>query len=238
MISYINKILDKKSSRINEIIKEKTSGKKVLGWLCTYTPEELVHAAGIIPYRIFKGGEEEPTTTADTYLQRNLCPFARACMGYALMGYYDFLDGVASTHTCDAIHRLPYVWEKYVKKPFFFQLDLPRVFEGGALNYFKKEVIRFKGALEQFSGNKITDDKLTNSIKIYNKTRSLLKRIYELRKADEPSISGTDSVKIVQAAMTLEREPYNELLIELKDKLEKNSHGLKKGPRILFTGSI
>ena len=119
LISYINKILDKKSSRINEIIKEKTSGKKVLGWLCTYTPEELVHAAGIIPYRIFKGGEEEPTTTADTYLQRNLCPFARACMGYALMGHYDFLDGVASTHTCDAIHRLPYVWEKYVKKPFF-----------------------------------------------------------------------------------------------------------------------
>ena len=148
------------------------------------------------------------------------------------------MDGVASAHTCDAIHRLPYVWEKYVKVPFFFQLDLPRTFEGGAPNYFKNEVFRFKEALEQFLGSEIPEEKLVDSIRIYNETRSILKRIYELRKKDNPPISGSDAVKIVKAAMTLERETLNELLDKLYDELLGGSIGLKEGPRILVTGSI
>jgi benzoyl-CoA reductase/2-hydroxyglutaryl-CoA dehydratase subunit BcrC/BadD/HgdB len=34
------------------ILQHKREGKKVFGWLCTYVPEEIIHAAGILPVRI------------------------------------------------------------------------------------------------------------------------------------------------------------------------------------------
>jgi len=89
-MNAFEEIMDINQLRIDQIRKEKDSGKKVLGWLCTYTPEEIIHASGTIPYRIFKGGESLPVTAADQYLQRNICPFPRACLGYALNGEYDF----------------------------------------------------------------------------------------------------------------------------------------------------
>ena len=239
-MNAFNKILDLKQSRIDQIKKEKDSGNKVLGWLCTYTPEEMIHASGIIPYRIFKGGEDSPVATGDSYLQRNICSFTRGCLGYALAGEYDFLDGVVSAHTCDAIRRLPDVWEIYAKTPsFFFQLDLPKNYASeNAYGYFKKELLRFKEALEDFSGNKITSENLLNSIEIYNQTRLMLKKIYELRKSANPPISGSDMIKIVQAGMMVDRETYNELLGDLYTELKERTADSNGSPRILITGSI
>ena len=96
-MSKFDEIMDLKKSRIDRIKEEKNSGKKVLGYLCTYVPEEMIDASGIISYRIFKGGESPPVTSANAYFQRNMCPFPRACLGYAMNGKYDFLDGVVSS---------------------------------------------------------------------------------------------------------------------------------------------
>ncbi len=35
-----------------QIAEFKAQGRKVFGWLCTYVPEELVHAAGALPVRV------------------------------------------------------------------------------------------------------------------------------------------------------------------------------------------
>ena len=32
---------------------KKKTGKKLVGYLCTYSPEELFYAAGVLPVRIF-----------------------------------------------------------------------------------------------------------------------------------------------------------------------------------------
>ena len=65
---------------LNSYIEEwKEQGKKVLGYNCTYFPEEIVHAAGLLPFRIRGTGCTE-TTLADSFLARANCSFARACL--------------------------------------------------------------------------------------------------------------------------------------------------------------
>ena len=35
-----------------EILSARARGQKVMGWVCTYVPEELLHAAGALSVRI------------------------------------------------------------------------------------------------------------------------------------------------------------------------------------------
>jgi len=239
-MSVFNEIIQMKNSRIDQIKKERDSGRKVLGFLCTYVPEEMIDAAGMISYRIFKGGVSPPVTTANAYYQRNMCPFPRACLGYALAGEYDFLDGVVSSHSCDAIRRLPDLWKKYAGgPPFFFEFDLPKTYTtDNAYNYFRKDLIRFKGALEKISGEEITDEKLADSIETYNRTRILLRRLYGLRRSLNPPISGVEALEVVKASMILERKTYNKKLSELCDELSIKRVEPDGNVRILVSGGI
>ncbi|MDY6931881.1 MAG: 2-hydroxyacyl-CoA dehydratase family protein [Halobacteriota archaeon] len=239
-MSAFNDIIEMKNSRIDQIKEERESGKKVLGFLCTYVPEEMIDAAGMTPYRIFKGGKSPPVTTANAYYQRNMCPFPRACLGNALAGEYDFLDGVVSSHTCDGIRRLPDLWKRYAGgPPFFYQFDLPKTYTtDNAFKYFKKDLIRFKAALEGISEEKITEEKLAKSIEKYNRTRILLKRFYSLRKGPNPPISGVEALEVVKASMVVEKESFNKKLSELCDELAIERAEPDGDVRILVSGSI
>ena len=79
---------------INPYVEEwKKNNKKVIGYYCTYIPEELLHAAGLLPYRIRATGNED-TDLGDVYMVRFTCSFVRMTLDLALKGGYDFLDGL------------------------------------------------------------------------------------------------------------------------------------------------
>ena len=73
--------------------------KKVIGCLPMYAPEEIIHAAGILPVIMFE--DEEPVTLGDKYLQTNACEMMRSTYNMILMGKFDFLDGVVIQEICD-----------------------------------------------------------------------------------------------------------------------------------------
>ena len=78
--------------------KAKTGGK-VIGYFCTYVPEEIIYAAGMLPVRII--GNNESQTITDEYCSRNKwCPFSRNCLAEGLRGHYDYLDGLVIGASC------------------------------------------------------------------------------------------------------------------------------------------
>ena len=78
--------------------KEKT-GRKVIGSFCTYIPEEIIYAAGMLPVRII--GESESQSITDEYCSRSKwCPFSRNCLAEGLKGEYSYLDGVVLGGSC------------------------------------------------------------------------------------------------------------------------------------------
>ena len=48
--------------------KQRTGGKAI-GWLCTYFPEEIMYAAGMLPVRIL--GSHETQDLTDAYVSRS-----------------------------------------------------------------------------------------------------------------------------------------------------------------------
>ena len=67
-MSALDELTSIASNLVNPSIEEwKQQGKKVVGFLCTYVPEEILYAADILPVRLRAPNCVE-TTSADVYL--------------------------------------------------------------------------------------------------------------------------------------------------------------------------
>ena len=48
-------------------------GRKAIGYMPTYVPREIVHAAGMLPVGIFGGGDQLEVIQGDAYYQSYIC---------------------------------------------------------------------------------------------------------------------------------------------------------------------
>src|SRR4030042_416784 len=108
----------------SEPVKEwKEQGRKVIGWQCTYVPEEIIYAAGMLPIRVTGGYKELDLEDANAYLYINSCSSVRSCLQLGLEKQYDFLDGFVAGSTCDGARRLADVWGRYLSIPGIYVLS-------------------------------------------------------------------------------------------------------------------
>ena len=223
--------------KTTHILEHKHQGKKVFGWLCTYVPEEIIHAAGALPIRITGYSKEMELEDGTAYLYINSCSFSRSCLQLGLKGEYNFLDGVAGGSTCDGARRLFDLWRNYIDTPFYHVLTVPRKYTQSAHDLYHSQVLQFKVHLEEFMGIQITDESLCQSIGVYNESRALLKRLYELRKLDNPPITGTETMEVLNACFRMPKELFNEWLRNLLDELQGSDNASKSRARLMLVGS-
>ena len=230
----------------NPYIEEwKNNNKKVIGYYCTYLPEELFHAAGLLPFRIRATNHKEDDL-ADTYMVRFTCSFVRSTLDLALRGGYDFLDGLFISNCCDHARRMYEIFdlkvfsrEEFKQKPPRFYTAVPHVITEEGFKWYKTEVDELKAELEESYSVTITNEALKNSISLYNENRRLLREIYKLRSLDIPKLSGSEFLQISMANSSVPIEIANQELKRIFEKL-KNSEvkNLKDKKRIMLVGSV
>ena len=103
--------------------KEQNKGK-VLGTFCCCVPEEIIHAAGMLPVRVL--GEHEETTEADLHFPTNLCPYGKSCFDQALKGRYDYLDGMVIPNVCNIIKAMYGFSRLLLGVPYVYFLEVPQ----------------------------------------------------------------------------------------------------------------
>ena len=221
-----------------QILEHKSRGGKVIGWLCTYVPEEVIHAAGALPIRIIGYSHEANLDDANAHLYINNCTFSRSCLQLGLEGQYDFLDGVVGGSTCDGARRLFDVWRQYIGTPFHHVLTVPRKYTERAHKLYYDEVVLFKKHLEEHLGVAITDEELLRSTILLNESRGLLHSLYELRKRDRPPISGAETLEVLNAAYRMPKETFNLWLGEFIEELKASDKAFTGRARVMLVGSV
>jgi benzoyl-CoA reductase/2-hydroxyglutaryl-CoA dehydratase subunit BcrC/BadD/HgdB len=209
-LSKAREIYLNRSQRAKEL---KAAGKKIIGYPCVYVPLEMLTALDLVPYRTC-GAIKEPVTEADRALPSSFCPIMRTCLDCALKGKNDFLDGMATIHSCDPQEKTAHVWESYTNYPYFHFIDMPSTVRPEALEYFKSQLNDFR-------------------------KRTLVRELYELTKPSPPHISGTEIVQVVKALMSLPVVEGNDLLTEVISEAKNRTDGPEKeSARLLIWGSI
>lgn len=213
-------------------------GGRVMGIFWDYVPEELIHAAGFLPYRVL--GSTENISEADRYMPTYICVLMRSALDQALKGGYSFLDGlVVAPFWCEAMKPLYELWRTHAPRPFMEALDLPGVTGAAGFPYFEREVLRFKGALEAWSGREITPQALAHSVRLYNEGRRLHRRLFCLRQGRLSCLSSMEWAEVVLSSMVMPREEHNLRLARLVDALEDLPEDAGEGPlRLHLSGTV
>lgn len=223
---------------VNPVLQEwMDKGSKVGGYWCCYAPEEILTAAGLAPFRIRATGSTG-TETSDAYLSSINCSFTRHAFNMALNGDYDFLESILWLNNCDHVRRIYDNWIWKLDTPLAQMMSLPKFTAEKQVAWWREELVIFKGGLEKHLGIEITDDKLWEAIKTHNETKRLLRQLYDLRKKDNPPITGADTLATVVASTAMPHEQYNIMLAGLLDEL-KDAEGIKDYKfRLMVLGSI
>jgi benzoyl-CoA reductase/2-hydroxyglutaryl-CoA dehydratase subunit BcrC/BadD/HgdB len=223
------------SKRMSWALDWQKQGGKVMGLLCSYVPEEVVYAAGLLPWHI-TGTNQSNISKALLHRMSNSSLYCNRVLESLLDGELDFLDGVIATNREQDLTRLWDVWVHVDKTPFTHIMHIPN--KGGELacRQMAKEITRLIVCVEEFTGVKITEESLWQAITVFNKMRTLLAELYELRKREVPPVSGAEAMAIVAAATVMPKDQFNTeleaLLPYLKERKATPEH---VRPRLLVS---
>ncbi len=176
-------------------------------------PEEIVMAAGFTPYKIL-GDVHEPTDLADRYVHNYICPFSRSALTEGMMKSKEW-EGIAFCHGCDTTNNQYDIWKYHVEIPFLYWINTPANNNKTARKFHIHELKRFIDHLEKKLGVTISDDKLSEAIKVSNKIKGLMRELAALRSTKD--IPNTDYHAIVRKSV---QSPKKEFIKELEATLK------------------
>lgn len=107
----------------------------MIGYICKYTPVELLKALGMEPVLI----EANATSfnESDALMHPNVCSYAKSVLEDFTRKDY---DGIVLTSCCDSIRRLYDVLKKEYPEKEIYMLDLPRRTGEDAVSFYEKEL--------------------------------------------------------------------------------------------------
>jgi bcr-type benzoyl-CoA reductase subunit C len=219
-----------------EIVSHLPKGRKVIGFFCPYVPEELLHAAGALPFRLM--GTPTKISLVSAHLPSYCCHLVKSSLENLLQGELNFLHGVIFSHTCDSMQGLSDIWAHQGRLPIHFNLMIPTNLDSEhSRSYLKAEMERLKDFLESHLG-KITPQNLKVSIQLFNRIREKLGEIYISRREGFTQLPDSYFAQIIRAGYLMDRVRYLELLEELLDALPEKTEDSKDLVPIYLSGNM
>ena len=221
--------------------KIKEEGGKVAGTFCTFTPQEILAAAGISPVSLC-GMSEETIPAAEAHLPKNMCPLIKSSYGFAVSDkcpYTYFSDIIVGETTCDGKKKM---YELLGRMKDVYLLHLPQGDREHALEQWTEEVQRFRRFLEERFGEEISDEAICKAARLRNRERACRRRLLELQKSDPPASTGYAIYKALEGAgFYFDVNEVCKELTRLADSLEADYAAGKRlaapgAKRILVTG--
>jgi len=211
------------------------AGGKVAGHFQVYFPEEIVHAAGMLPFKV-RGAPVEPNK-ADSHFGSYLCSILKSSLELALSDIVQ-LDMFVSHPICDAARNLAAIWGRNYDYPCQI-LYLPQnPNSAGSVDYLRNEYDRMRRLTEEVAGREITDDDLRRSIEVFNENRRLLRELYDIKRDTPWLIAAEDAYALVAMAGMIPREEHNELLATLLPKIRERTTKAEDRVRLVFEGGF
>ena len=227
----------------------KAGGGKVLGYFEDDVPEELVLAAGFLPYRL-SGDPEQPTDTLKKYLypfwkkhglsdRQVKLGFQLSMLDLIFRGRYDFVDYLVIPYSRKGV--MGYWQQLHDAEQGYPELKLPeRWFLDRAMTpgfnsslFNQARVVDFKAQLEAWTGATITDEAVAEAITLTNAIRAATASLNGLRAGGR--VSGTDALALTGAGRLIPRADYLALLEDALAALRDAP--VRSGPRLFIAGS-
>jgi benzoyl-CoA reductase subunit C len=213
----------------------RAAGGKVLGHFQVYFPEEIAHAAGLLPLKI-RGAQIE-ARQAEARFGSYLCSVIKTSLELALSKRVE-LEMFVTHPICDAARNLAAVWGRNFPYPCEI-LYLPQNANSShAPVYLRHEYDRLRRAIEAIAGRPVTDDDLRRSIEVFNENRRLLRELYAVRRQQPWLLPADDAYVLTAIGGCIPREEHNDLLRAALPQILARTTRAQDRLRVVFEGGF
>ncbi len=242
--SWRDKPLDEVLYQCRELVEDvefptvrrwREAGGKVLGHFQVYFPEEIAHAAGMLPVKV--RGAPVDRRQADSRFGSYLCSILRSSLELALSGRLE-LDIFVSHPICDAARNLAAVWGRNFAYPSEI-LYLPQNANSAySTPYLRDEYARLQGDVETVAGRLISAQDLRHSITVFNENRRLMRDLYAIKRETPWLLSIDEAYALVSLGGMIPREEHNELLENVIPQIKARPARKQDKIRVVFEGGF
>jgi len=212
------------------------SGKKAVGVMPYFCPEELVYAAGMIPFGLW--GADREVTESKRYYPAFICSILHTALSLGIRGELDGLSAVLIPFSCDSLKSMPANWRSAVP-------SIPAIAVAYAQNRrteagieFTRSMFRGVAAqLEEIAGVTITDAAIADAAAVYNENRSAILAFSDAAARHADKVDAAARSAAIKAGYFMDRAEHTALLRRITDELNAMPE-CKKGIHVITTGIL
>lgn len=215
----LNKFHDIATSPKKQLDSFIAEGKKVVACVPVYTPEEIIHSMGLVPFGTW--GADVEVKEAKRYFPAFICSIMQSVLELGMNGDYEGVSAIVIPSLCDSLKCLGQNWKYAVENIPFVPMTYPQNRNNEVGKTFTKvgyeRVIK---DLENITGAKFSEEELSKSVKVYNKHNKAMREISKVL-VDYPSITASQRSDIFKSAYFMLKEDHTKLVNELIEELGK-----------------
>lgn len=213
------------------------AGKKAVGVMPYFAPEELVYAAGMMPFGLW--GAEMQVAESKKYFPAFYCSIIHANLEMGMTGALKGLSAVMIPLSCDGLKGMGANWQYGVKD--IAVIDVPyaqnrKIAAGKEFTTTKYKKIAAQ--LEEIAGKKLTNEAVLDAIKVFNENRAACLEFTKLVAEHPDQVSCQDRATVLKARFFMDRKDHTAMLKELNESLKAAPAAEWKGKKVVTTGII
>ncbi|MBZ0136820.1 MAG: benzoyl-CoA reductase subunit C [Planctomycetes bacterium] len=219
--------------------KAKDKTRRAIGFLPVYVPREVIHAAGGLPVGIMGGGDMTEIVRGDSYFQSYICHLPRSVIELLVSGRLDSMDGFLFPSICDVIRNLSGMFKLLKPDRYVHYFDLPQNFRsnlGGT--FYVSELKSVAGAVSAMTGTPVTDERLRESIKVYNANSRAMNALLELRIEKPWLVPAAEYYLLLRAGFLLPVDEHTAMLNEYTLLVQQSDRRALDNIRVMVRGAF
>ena len=212
------------------------SGRRVIGVGPYYAPEELVCAAGAVPFGVW--GCMGTPNEARKYFAPFYCSLCQMTLEMGLTGMLDGLSGYMTTALCDTLRAASQNWRAgvgndipliYVSHPQNRKADFGRTYAIESYKQVAHEV-------EECAHGIIDDENLGAAIRLYNEWRAAMRTFVKLAGSHPAEVGAQARLAVIKAGYFMDKAEHLPLVCELNAALEALPDSTAGCKRVVLSG--
>lgn len=219
-----------------QLQKHLDAGKRVIGVGPYYAPEELVHAAGAVPFGVW--GRMGTANEARKYFPPFYCSLCQMTLEMGLTGKLAGLSGYMTTALCDTQRAASQNWRAgvgnaipliYVSQPQNRMTEYGRAYAIESYRQVAHEI-------EECAHGIIDEAGLAASIKLYNEWRAAMRQFVKLAGTHPTEVGVQARLAVINAGYYMEKAEHLALVNELNAALAVLPESAEGFKRVVLSG--
>jgi benzoyl-CoA reductase subunit C len=215
------------------------TGRKAVAYFPVYAPAEVLHACGVLPVGVNGAGDNLDLQHADARFGSFICSIVKSTLELGLTERLEPFDGFLFSSICDSARNLCWVMKRNLPQMYLDFLHLPHNPESrSAADFLASEYRRLGRELTKLSGVELEDEALRHAIALYNRNRSLIRQLYQLRSQAPHLLRTSELYVLVRAGNFLPVEEHTRILELAVERFPWRPGKARDSVRVVIEGSF